>query len=34
MGQNQKEEISPHKCSQPVVQLVMDLPAVQEELSQ
>ena len=34
MGQNQKEEISPHKCSQPVVQLVMDLPAVQEDLSQ
>ena len=34
MGQNQKEEISPHKCSQPVVQLVMDLPAMQEDLSQ
>ena len=30
MGQNQKAEISPHKCSQPVVQLVMDVPEVQE----
>ena len=34
MGQNQKEEISPYNCSQPVVQLVMDLPAMQEDLSQ